>query len=131
MRKAQSVIISSYLAAVLVVVVIIAMYAMLYPWMTNYTMNYRNINVLKVVREKVYWEPKELAMKISGDLGADYVYVHIKAVYIVNMSVLFEKSYKIVPYDVDLNKLMLYSYQFSRTIRNGTMYIYYIEVGYK
>ncbi len=129
--KSQTVIISSYLAAVLVVITLVAMYVSLFPWMTSYNINYRKTNVLVIIREKTYWTAKELALNISSRLGADYVYVNIKAVDIVDNSILYEDSYNISTADIPLNELTIFNYSYSRTTRNGTMLLYYVEVGYR
>ncbi len=129
--KSQTVIISSYLAAVLVVIIMVAMYVSLFPWMTSYNINYRRTNVLVIIREKTHWGAKELALNISSRLGADYVYVDIKAINIIDNTVVYEDRYNISLVDVPLKELTIFIYSYSRTTRNGTMYIYYVEVGYR
>ncbi len=129
--KAQVVIISSYIAAVLVIITMITLYVMLYPWMGTFNVNYKQVNVLRIIREKTYWDPKELAMKISNVFGASYVYVNITGINIVNMQTIYQGTYNITPLNTPISQLTIFKYRCSRTLRNGTIYIYYIEVGYK
>ncbi len=128
--KAQTVVISAYLAAVLVVMVSLYLYVEVFPYTTTGFIEYRRLNIIKLIREKTRWNAEDLAIRIS-ESGADYVYVNITVISFLNGTVLYNSSYMIKPVDIPMNKLTIFHYQYSRLTRDGIQYIYDVEVGYR
>ena len=128
--KAQTVVISAYLAALLIIMVSLYLYVSIFPYTTTSFIEYRRLNIIKLIREKTCWDARDLAIRISEN-GADYVYVNITVISFLNGTVLYRSSYVIKPVNVPMNELTLFHYQYSRLRRDGLQYIYDIEVGYR
>ncbi len=129
--KAQTVLVAAYLSVVLAVLILAVLYFVIFPLSNNYSVTLREINVIRIIRGRSFWEPKELAMKISSKFGADYVYVEVTVIDIVSNTIKYHDSYNITPIGFRIDKLSVYRYTYSRMTRNGTMLIYRVEVGYK
>ncbi len=128
--KAQTVVISAYLAAVLIVLISLYLYVEVFPYTTTGFIEYRRLNIIKIIREKTRWNAEDLALRISEG-GADYVFVNITIISFMNGTLLYNTSYTIRPVDISMNKLTIFRYQYTRLTRDGILYIYEVEVGYR
>lgn len=128
--KSQVVIISAYLAAILVVLIMLYLYVDIFPYTTTSFIEYRRINIIRLIRMKTRWNAEDLALRIT-ESGADYVYVNITAISFLNDTVVYNSTYIIEPVDIPRDKLTIFHYKYSKLTRDGIQYIYDIEVGYR
>jgi len=129
--KSQSVMISAYIATVVLILALTITFVTIYPKSTSASFQYRQFDIIRFVKRKTYWEACELADAISGEYGADYIYVNITVYDLVDGRVVSVMQCRREPLGVPEEKLIMYNYHFSRLLGNGTMFIYDIEVGYR
>lgn len=129
--RGQSVIISAYMAALVLVLAFTVLFVSIFPRTTSVSFQFRQFDIVRLVRTKTYWTACDLAGAVADNYGADYVDVNITVYDLVHGKTLGTMRCIRKPLDVGRENLITYTYHFSRLLGNGTMYIYDIEVGYK
>ncbi len=127
--RAQSIVISAYLAVIVFILVFAILYVLVYPKTTTKVFEYKQLDIIRLIRTKTYWSACELASSIASEFGADYVYVNITVVDLVDNEVINKTSCYRRPVNIREEELTYFVYHFTRLTRNGVMYIYDIEVG--
>lgn len=127
--KSQAIIISAYLASILIILLIITYYINILPYSTTINIRTRNYEVYSIIYSKVSWTARELAYTIIDELKASYVVVNITVINITDRQVNSTDYYSIIPNNQ--NVTLIYEYNVSRLDDNGLFYSYYIKVGFR
>ena len=129
--RGQSVIISAYMATIVLILAFTILFVSIFPRTTTVSFQYRQFDIIRLVRRKTYWSACELADTIAADFGADYIRVNITVYDLINGNITMFTNCSRLPVNIPRQELIIYSYHFSRLLGNGTMFIYDVEVGYK
>jgi len=129
--RGQTVVISAYMATLVVILALTVLFVSIFPRTTSVSFQYRQFDVIRLVRRKTYWTACELADTVAAEYGADYVQVNITVYDLVEGREEGFMTCTRVPVNVPMEDLIMYNYHFSRLLGNGTMFIYDIEVGYR
>ena len=127
--RSQAIVISAYIAALVFIATLIALYVVVYPRTTTKVFEYKQFDVVRIIRSKTYWNACELAETIASISGADTVKVNITIINILDNRVIDSMNCSREIVNVDRERLTYYSYHFTRLSRTGVMYVYDIEVG--
>ena len=131
--KGQSVIISSYLAIVLVILVLFVTFIHFIPLTnTNVSSKCVYLDLEKIIYSRINWTARDLVEAIVSSYNPDYVNVTIRIYDVLNDNRLIDSDNAVyMPYNIDLNKLVVRRYVFTDLGRGGCYREIIVEVGFK
>lgn len=127
--KSQAVMVSAFLASLLVILLVVFYYINIFPYSTTINIRMRNYDVYSIVLTKVAWSARELAYTLQNTLIADEVIVNITVINITENYIVKTDYYAIISQDV--NVTLIYNFEISRLEDTGLFYKYTIRVGFR
>ncbi len=131
--RGQMVVIASYLAILLVVIVLFYTFIEVMP-LTNSSSRSNSLflNIETIIKRKTNWTAKELVDAIVEAYHPSLVNVSIRAYDILeNDTLIWNDSAVYYPYNVSLGKINTYRFVYTTLYRTGYYTEYIIEVGYR
>ena len=126
--KAQFVVISAYMAVVLIITALTVIYVVILPHSQTYLSSYNNLEKIRnIVYSRVKWTAESLAREIYSQLNVKYVYVNITS-YNISSNKLVSIDYYIIR-PTSNEPLSYVVYNFTTIDPQGIIYIYNIKVG--
>lgn len=119
--KSQAIVISAYLASILMILLVIIYYINIFPYSTTINIRTRNYDVYSIIYSKVSWTARELAYTIIDELEASYVVVNITIINITNCQVISTDYYSIIPRNQ--NVTLIYEFNISRLDDNRNNFV--------
>ncbi|MET1160148.1 MAG: hypothetical protein ABWW65_04225 [Thermoprotei archaeon] len=129
--KEQAVVISAYIAAVIIALTILVFMIQQYSSTGSYVLSSPEASIYSILTERIDWTARDLALEIQSRTGAVLVRVNISVYDLLGDRVVRTDYYAIEPLGVDLNELFIQNYTFARASRDAYLYTYYIVVGYR
>jgi len=131
--RSQAVLIASYLASVVMVMLIMFYFTTVLPYTSTYNKpSTAMIDVYKIIESRGNWTALELADAIARAGSFDYVNVTITSYNILrNNTVVYRDSATYMPVGVNLSSLVITRYTYSILYLSGIYTEYLVEVGHR
>jgi len=129
--RSQAVLIASYLASVVMVMLIMFYFATVLPYTSTYSKpSTATVDVYKIIESRGNWTALELADAIVKAGSFDYVNITITSYDILrNNTVVYMDSATYMPVDVNPTSLVITRYTYSILYLSGIYTEYLVEVG--
>ena len=131
--RSQAIIISAYLAIVILSLILLFEFVYLIPFSSSRTERYSiQFYIRDIIESRGNWTAVELANAIANEYSVDYVNVTIIAYNVLNNNkIVYRDNAMYRDISMSLSNLIINKFSYSILYRNGYYVLYLIEVGYR